>query len=1347
MHAANPNFRYLLAILIFAQSLPLNSAQANPIVGQIKRFVQETSYHGSEPETCQDGAIEDLAENIDWLEHYIDTYGSIVAKQPDIWGEARLTKHRDEYERMMVRELNQFKNTINGSISQQDGAFLAQALALSNAVSSNPIAISQAVPTKETPSIGTSFVSTTTTTKDEKVKKDQFTQNSTAQFAGAPFNKEDYNSFGAANSRSITLEPVVQLDQMSRYLNHLHELRRINEGDDTSDSPGYSMNLVRIPVSILPGKITREGFGAEVTVTASPVLTDDLMSTTFRNLVINDVVDQYALMLVRGVENLTSIKALNPEEGADAGCDKDASMNTQKTANGERQGSGGKEGAAEAYSIISVSPFSSIQNGYLPFSSTSLAEIFSIENLLLVAEEFNKSYYGRHSRWNGQSIPSSSGEEPEKSEDFKAPTCNKLEEYRVNIIDARKYLRGLASNAYDLLSMPKNIGIYHELARPGGEIARAIKQSDFKSKGDDSSLECMRKSFYKKLHGELGTANNENENDKARNEVEAFAWALLVESAMLNDRLNQDVRKLAVSRESYSLDVSREFCFFLPETTRTVNEHSMHLQDEYMAACQVFQEYVRVRWPIHVFSVDPKEQDQNIAEISQRKRELQFAMALGFISGNIGANTLTQYARRIDTQVETIGLNRTVVGFGHGNDTFGWRFQPRVQSLDVPGTFGSIRETLCGASRDYDLKHRKLEPGKRECVAIVLMPSFVPYADFDIRTNWYKLTNPKNSALTMKDSVRLSRAVTSMRNSRAQCAKCQHLYREGELRRLFKRVDQLDRELPLQTLRSQIPYENTLGGFEMFNTGVTDLTPKLDGWHGAPGIDLNDAFNCNCKQDCPSATSDSSEVAKLAKDLGVLKEKLDKATLSNVSYYEVAPVCSGIGTSLFLVGDNFSVHDTKVIAGGVCIPHIQLISRDLMRVTIPPCVNTITLCENGKEKEYVAIYVATPHGVTNHLHVPVINTEKQKNASEQKKLEIAVNKAVDTKFAKLDIPEALATVEAGNSKIKLSAYLDVNNEIQFDDFSQPDRQVINYLPKNDPRLIDKKVVLHAAIKKEGQYRTPLIEIYKDIDLGVASSFNPFGTKGEVRKAFLGELKGVIGQCVSSKVEKQKLDLTIVYYVEPHKDAVAVPLKKEVDVEIIYRSNGLRREGSVGTDRASSTLNEPEVIEPGLINARDIGEELSIPSQHTEDCGCTQTAWDHSVEFAYSPIVDNQVVPVDNEDAADLSVEVEQQVAELRKMLQQQRIQINQERSALTSEREAIRTELLDSERRMITAMQMQKYNQQTPTTVNVQLSQVGSESKADETRFWSEENHPLVKQMKTKVYENWRNVRDQLPCY
>src|SRR5262249_53856752 len=96
----------------------------------------------------------------------------------------------------------------------------------------------------------------------------------------------------AGAKTGISVEPTVLLDEKARYLNHLHELRRINEGDDTADSPGYALNLVRIPVSILPGKCTDVGHGAEVTMTLTPYLSDELLPTTFRNLILNDLVDQ-----------------------------------------------------------------------------------------------------------------------------------------------------------------------------------------------------------------------------------------------------------------------------------------------------------------------------------------------------------------------------------------------------------------------------------------------------------------------------------------------------------------------------------------------------------------------------------------------------------------------------------------------------------------------------------------------------------------------------------------------------------------------------------------------------------------------------------------------------------------------------------------------------------------------------------------------------------------------------------------------------------------------------------------------------------------------------------------------
>ena len=94
----------------------------------------------------------------------------------------------------------------------------------------------------------------------------------------------------------------MMLNEMATYINHLHELRRINEGSDTNDAPGYALDLVRVPVSVLPGKKTREGYGAEITITATPHVTTD-PSPTFKSLVENDLVDLLAPPLTQWVND------------------------------------------------------------------------------------------------------------------------------------------------------------------------------------------------------------------------------------------------------------------------------------------------------------------------------------------------------------------------------------------------------------------------------------------------------------------------------------------------------------------------------------------------------------------------------------------------------------------------------------------------------------------------------------------------------------------------------------------------------------------------------------------------------------------------------------------------------------------------------------------------------------------------------------------------------------------------------------------------------------------------------------------------------------------------------------
>lgn len=1280
MTAPSKPLRYALCVALVTQSIAPTSAQADPFFGRLKRMVHESTYHGSEPATCEVGAIEELAENIDWLEHHIDSYGSIVAKQPDIWGEARLTKHRDEYERVMFTRLGGFGFRLNAAITQADAAFLAQALALSAAASGT-------APSVSTVAAGTA-ASAAANTATAQLK---------AATVGTPDNQLA-ERFGITDANKIGLEPTIEIDQMSRYLNHLHELRRINEGDDTSDSPGYSMNLVRIPVSILPGKLTREGFGAEVTVTCTPVLSDDLLPTTFRNLVVNDVVHQLRLPVTRAAEEL-----LAPVAGD------------------KHSGSNGS--VLKQFSASSTVGF---QRGHLPYFR--IAEVIGDKEMTKIANDFKNSYDGKYVRWNG------------------GPKCDPK---NVDLLDVHRWLDPQATAAYELLTEPQHLGVYAALAAPGSGLVNQLRNGHIETKQgtqEAPSVAHYRHYFFEEIHRHASLAEqlpqgfapcenhpdlaaaifNTNTSSQAETSVEAIAWAILVESALLNDQLNRDVRKLAEAKGVYELQTDRQMWFFLPDSVTTPGLGFEPLQAEFDAATDVFQQYVKARWPIHVFAIDPREQDQNVADVSARSRELQFALAVGFVTGKIGANSLTQYSRRLETQVETITLNRTIVGFGHGSDTFGWRFQPRVQALDVPGTLGSIRETLCGTSRDYDLKHRQIEPGQRECVAVVLMPSFIPYADFDVRTNWFKLTNPKNAALTMKDTVRLSRAVTAMRNSRAQCSQCAHLYREGEVARMMKRVDQLDRELPLQSMRALVPYENTLGGFEMFNTGVTDLAPELIGWYGAPGIDL-DPTACGCYRGCNlinAECSDAEGCEELNDQLKALGETLKTLNAENQTEADdpLAP-CNGPGTTLFLVGKNFSVHDTKVIAGGVCIPHVRLVSREIMQVTIPHCVNTVKLCENGSDKpnEYVAVYAATPYGVTSHLHVPVT---AQAPRAEARAVEAQINASVAAQV-EAQLPVAMEDLRAELGRANVTPKTARPVRIAIDLSSRPVRPVVSDAPALDfhlatPAESAEPMSLLACITKGDRFLTGLETVCegKSHQIVPERSLKVALTKAMSSDVFLGEY----GALAKSTTDHLKIR----FFVAPKScPSVVTPILRPLAAEVTVRCK-CSDDTPVATGQAD-TLHEPvESIEAG-----------GTPAAGAQtDCGCGPklTEWspwrtEPTDAGPFSLAQFSTLAATEPEDALD---EVTASVEENARLLKDLAEKVDALAAAAGESPQAGAA----SEGEVVEPL---------PQVVNVTVAPVAPP--APRHKHWHDENHPLIQQAKTQAMECWRNVRDALPAY
>ncbi len=1112
-------------------------------------------------------AVEQLARQIDCVERHIEEYGTVVAKTPDVWGEARLTKYRVDYETEMKKQLGAFSDTINAAISRSDQAFLANSFALQAAISGTAAVLT-------TPSTSVSTVSKQTTTivdGKEVVTQDpqvtEFRDGFSTSKLDAPseptapeLTRTQFDSFSKTTpgfgDKKVALEPTVMLDQRSRYLNHLNELRRVNDGDDQSDYPGYSLNLVRIPFSVLPGKRTREGYGAEVTVMAKPHLHDELLPKTFRHLVVNDVVDQLAFPLTKIISQKNAKELIKQMKGGNCVAPTDAEQQQLKDrikelkADQQRllseiddlkrdiqlakseiqrvdreieqeqirlQQANAKEGSANKSLYTSERKMTQLEarKEELILRANEVSETFAVQISDVVSRAASDSPVASVELFKGliklpadvfaDTVISPRTQQPEpaamtptqaaisrqatdlaqrfaalrrEQSDSKAvldaaavekaaanvrseaaesektllemnlqDKANLLKEKQSQLNPSNKdalidrleeaqreldeaLVQGKVAEALlNIVTVGMSIAPSRrsQLPFPPSQLKDVIGCRELGQIGDfisgikseptnagqvllldvQKALTAETEAAYAMLglHPELWmhctdeivaavrTSNNAVLSNSRQCFLDALppcttlrdhsrgalAWAILVESALLNQRLIEDIQHLTAAKNA-PLANPDGMVFY------GSNPDPM--------ARATFNHYVQCRWPIHVVALDPVTQDQNIADRFSMQREMQLALSLAFTTGNMSAQNFTRYARKISLDMETIDLNRTAIAFSHGDDTFGWRFMPRVQSPDIEGNCRVLMRDVIhgGRMRDYDLSQRRLEAGPRECTAIVIMPSFVPYVIFDVRTNWFKLTNPKRKELTTEDAVRLSAEITCMQRLSNECMRDAHLYRADEVYRLCRSVEQLERRLPLQSTYVPMPFDNSLGGFEFFNSGVPDLAPELHGYYGEPGIVVDHSR--------PAAG---------------------------------APPVEPSGTTLFLVGDNFNVHETHVLAGNRDITaSMVLLSRQIMRVTVPPNVMTL---DDGAQRKVVDIHVSTPYGVSNHLAVlavpsPTVVATAASEAEKDKAIAKAINEAIETHVAvkhvdkfKWQADSPVARIVSGKDGLVQSLYL------------------------------------------------------------------------------------------------------------------------------------------------------------------------------------------------------------------------------------------------------------------------------------------------------------------------------------
>ena len=147
-----------------------------------------------------------------------------------------------------------------------------------------------------------------------------------------------------------------------------------------------------------------------------------------------------------------------------------------------------------------------------------------------------------------------------------------------------------------------------------------------------------------------------------------------------------------------------------------------------------------MKWPLRVYAIEPVIAQQNVADAFGRRKFSSIDLVGSAYAGPIKALTGIAAQRQAADDETAIRLNPTMVGFGAGQSTFGWIFYPRLQTNGGKRirVVTDIALLVSGRVPDPTGNDQSIEPGQRECTALVEMPNFVPKIEFITVANWFR---------------------------------------------------------------------------------------------------------------------------------------------------------------------------------------------------------------------------------------------------------------------------------------------------------------------------------------------------------------------------------------------------------------------------------------------------------------------------------------------------------------------------------------------------------------------------------------------------------------------------------
>jgi hypothetical protein len=884
--------------------------------------------HLDSPAITRHDPVLALARDVTVIEDDLRRDGTITVKQPDVWGDGNLMHFLQEFDALLAVRTQSFDETLQAYIARSDQAELQSTTQLAAALGGNGPADSGS---------STSAATSTTVVQGKELE----------QPSADGINLKDYDVFqlmaGAKEAApplktTIGLEPTELARQQATFIDVCQSLRRRHMGDDNSRAAGYGLYKFRIPVSVLPGRETHQGHAAVVTLRAQLVADEANLRYTYPKLVVADLVDKLAPIIVRdwnAADDATSV-AIDQ-------MDKAMAVMTQLSQ--QLEPAKCRESLATLACLYSsfrahvTSGKSVTEADTKPLEDACSQAVTTIGSSkcqrretadLLVCELRRFRAVLRQMASADSSQPPSSPDGGQIKEGVGAPPVNVPITESLNVYgpDSVRALRlaaqealGITVGRFDVPPQPElRAFLFEYLAQVYAVMSRndvwLLQAERVAQVGRD-----VAEGKYETVKAHRSNWLAELTPLELETQLRETSWLVAVQAGILNQNLHQILEELQVKGQLSPDDAayvhSSDVCFFMAPRA-----------DQGPIAPEVvrlWETIVRESFPLHVFTLDPQVEEQNVYDAFARRRELQLALAYSVARGRFNMAQKLAFSRQLALDQATIGLNRTCVGFSHGNDTFGWYFYPRVQSPSTESTnIGAIARTIwsTGPTETYDLKHRKLEPGMRECEVLVAMPSFVTNVRFDVTTNWESLAHPGVTKRSYEEMLAQSGRIHQLRMclGNFNTSSC---YRPGDVDRLISRIDQLEQMLGMQTYSVNVPYEYEQSGTDLFDRGDVHLKPVLTSFSGLEYLQPDD---------------------------------------------------SQIDAHLFLTGKNFHPTLTHVIIGGSeshCRPDeaseevdVEVISRELLQVRIARVSSKLSAATGFQ------VRVGTPAGISNALHIP-----------------------------------------------------------------------------------------------------------------------------------------------------------------------------------------------------------------------------------------------------------------------------------------------------------------------------------------------------------------------------------------